>query len=266
MAYQVVHAAPQTEDFTALSAHQEQTPGTFFGGRPVLHFQCPNATVRITRPELDTQPDFAALLQTQTTASADELVEARGIDVWVTSRNLALWNTAASHGLEIPYPTIGLHAQDGNAVLLQLILSDQDATEDEDLQSLQLRIVPTTSDSIIVSEPSAEHESGAPGNGDSHPMSPEQRLYDAISACQELNPDPNPDDEDEGTDETIPGATGWITSENMAQFMDAEGNFRIPQDVDDPGEDGINGVADGQSSGHDLGNGAGTRRTAAEVD
>lgn len=47
-----------------------------------------------------------------------------------------------------------------------------------------------------------------------------------MNTCADLHPDP--DDGDDGADvfdETAPGATGWITAENMGDFMDADGNF-----------------------------------------
>lgn len=93
--------------------------------------------------------------------------------------------------------------------------------------------------------------------------SPAQQLYEAISACQELNPDPPSDDEEgEGFDETAPGATGWITSENMGEFVDEEGNFKMPEGVAVIGDEEESG---GRST-NGLGEGAGRTRTAAELD
>jgi nucleotide-sensitive chloride channel 1A len=90
----------------------------------------------------------------------------------------------------------------------------------------------------------------------------------AIGDCQELNPDPAQDDDsdaDEGGpafDETAPGATGWITSDNLHEFTDADGNFKMPEGVTVFGdqEDGEAGAAEG------LGEGAGRVRRANEVD
>jgi len=65
-----------------------------------------------------------------------------------------------------------------------------------------------------------------------------------------------------GFDETAPGATGWITSENMADFVDEEGNFRMPEGgMVIGGEDEMDG--DGEEGGAgSLGAGAGRRRGA----
>ena len=175
-------------------------------------------------------------------------------------RHLTLYSSAKQHGVQIPYPTITIHAQEGNAVLLELNLSDQN-TADEDLEFLQLRIFPTS-----ISKAASEQADDIQTNGNGSP-SPIKALYDAISACQELNPDPNPEgDEDEegGFDETAPGATGWITSENMADFMDENGNFRMPEGGTVIG--GEEEVYDGDGNADDLGAGAGKRRGADEVD
>jgi len=92
-----------------------------------------------------------------------------------------------------------------------------------------------------------------------------RQLYEAISACQELNPDP-PSDDEGGFDETAPGATGWITSENMAEFTDENGNFRMPEGMTVIGGEDEDVEVDGAAEVDGLGAGAGRTRTAAEVD
>ncbi|KAK4565913.1 hypothetical protein LTR86_003762 [Recurvomyces mirabilis] len=255
MAYETTRVAPRTSDFTELSVHQVQTPGTFFGGQAVLHLQCASSKLRIARDEIATQPDFSALGETTNDDGLD--VEIASIDVWVTSRHLTLWSTAKNIGIQLPYTTITLHAQDRDAVLLQLSLSDANTTADEDLESLTLHIVPNAAG---MSETTTSVEQDHP-NGNGHATSPQQRLYEAISACQELNPDPNPEgsDEEGAFDETAPGASGWITSENMGDFVDEDGNFRMPE-----GMTVVGGAEDEEVV--PLGAGAGTRRTAADLD
>lgn len=173
-----------------------------------------------------------------------------------------MWSSAKSKGVQIPYPTITIHALDGDAVLLQLTLSDQN-TADEDLESLQMRIMPSASGIDIQADTLTSEQNGeAHTNGNGTTPKPQQLLYDAISACQELNPDPDPDnDEGGGFDEMAPGATGWITSENMADFMDENGNLRMPEGATMVGgEEEVDGEVDV------LGQGAGRRRGADEVD
>ncbi|KAK4542263.1 hypothetical protein LTR36_006916 [Oleoguttula mirabilis] len=257
MAYEVLRAAPSAAGFTPLDEHLEQTPPTFFGAaKPVLHLHCPSAKLSISSADLASQPDFAALQPESIASSGDErnaLVEIRDVDVWVTSKHLTLFSNPKSHGIQIFYPTITIHAQEGNAVLLELNLSDAN-TADEDLEFLQLRILP---DAVATTA----HANGQ-ANGDSS-VPPVKALYDAISACQELNPDPNPEGDGEeggvgGFDETAPGATGWITSENMADFMDEDGNFRMPE--------GATLIEGDEEDVGALGAGAGRTRTADEVD
>ncbi|KAI7247029.1 hypothetical protein KC343_g1532 [Hortaea werneckii] len=259
--YETVTQKPQVEDFTPLDQHQEQTPQSFFAAKPVLHLQSPRATVAISKEDAEKNADFGHLASREEEA---ESISFKDIDVWVTSRYLVLWSPAAEKGLRIPYPTITIHAQEGQAVLLELNLSDSN-TADEDLEFIQLRISPTSTSGGSEAAADAGVNGHANGNSDATPV---KVLYDAISACQELNPDPNPEGDDEeeggvgGFDETAPGATGWITSENMADFMDEDGNFRMPE-----GATVIGGEEDGDGEGADgLGAGAGRRRAANEVD
>lgn len=139
-------------------------------------------------------------------------------------------------------------------MFLGLNLSDSN-TADEDIVFIQLRIIPTT---IEHHTPLSETDQGQQTNGDTTTSNPSQALFKAISDCQELNPDP-PEEGDEDFDETAPGATGWITSENMQDFMDENGEFRIPQGA------AVYGEEDGEVAGG-LGDGAGRTRTATEVD
>ncbi len=84
MAYEVIHTAPQTSDFTALSDHQDHTPGTFFGGKPVLHLHCTNAKLQMTQLELANNSDFAAL--SDCSNGWKEAAEITGMEFWITSR------------------------------------------------------------------------------------------------------------------------------------------------------------------------------------
>lgn len=140
MAYELISTSPAAQDFTPLSEHQEQTPGSFFAAKPVLHHYCSGATVELSEEDAATHPDFASL---SSDSSSEHNNRAALIEVWVTSKFLALFSQSKSRGIQIPYSTITIHAMDGGAVLLELNLSDPN-TADEDLQFLQLRIVPAT--------------------------------------------------------------------------------------------------------------------------
>lgn len=169
---------------------------------------------------------------------------------------LTLVSTSKAAAIQISYQTITVHAQEGSAVLLGLNLSDSN-TADEDLVFIQLRITPQ---SIETYEEEIEDSELPQTNGNGTQSSnPAQALFKAIADCQELNPDP-PEDEDDELDETAPGATGWITSENMADFLDENGELRIPQDATVVGEE------ESDQPSWPLGQGAGRSRTADELD
>ncbi|KAF2769723.1 hypothetical protein EJ03DRAFT_350996 [Teratosphaeria nubilosa] len=240
MAYECISDSPKSQDFTPLSEHQEQTPGIFFGGKPVLHLQL-GGSLKISTSELAFHSDFSLGIRSGDEGYGEEDVMIDEVEFWASSRHLTLYRSKSHVGIQIPYPTITIHAQQGNAVLLELSLSDAD-TADEDLDFLQVRLIPS------------------PESGNADQV---KQLYDAISAGQELNPDPDPDEDQEGGfDETAPGATGWITSENMADFMDEDGNLRMPE-----GATVIGGAEEEAETNGDggLGEGAGRRRGANEL-
>lgn len=143
--------------------------------------------------------------------------------------------------------------------MLGLNVSDAD-TPDEDLVFIQLRILPL---SIEKYEETAEDTEPQQPNGNSaNSSNPAQALFKAIADCQELNPDP-PDEGNEEDDETAPGATGWITSdsfERLQDFVDENGEFRVSQDETVEVEDGV------EEPTWPLGQGAGRARTADERD
>jgi len=151
---------------------------------------------------------------------------------------------------------------------MQLILSDAKNTADEDLETLEVHLTPTPSTSDTAPEESTTISGRT--------QTPAQQLYAAVSACADLHPDPSSDDDGEdgnedggveGYESAAPGAGGWITAENMAQFMDEDGNFRMPEHVAgagvaDAGEIGDEGEEEGLERG--LGMGAGRVRRAEE--
>lgn len=174
-------------------------------------------------------------------------------------------------------------ASDGDAnkapcVLLQLDLSDG-GDDDETFDTIQLTLIP----------PSSSTDLSSPAQEGATTRSEQEKLFDAITACQNLHPDPADDDEDDddedyadrivfesavdGSNEAIeglPGAfrgssngglpppmpgstTGWITAENVGEFFDADGNW-IGGGDEEEGKDG-----------EDLGEGAGRVRARDEL-
>jgi nucleotide-sensitive chloride channel 1A len=118
----------------------------------------------------------------------------------------------------------------------------------------------------------ADATSQAPADADAEPETPTKQLYEAVSACSNLHPDPvEPGDEDDdmedgakfisaedhegvfqlgdgGLPPPVDGSSGWITAENMDQFFDADGNW----------------IASGEPPSFPLGPGAGTVRAREE--
>lgn len=205
--------------------HQSQTPGTFFGGKPVLHCHSPGANLVVSIAqyeqtnalhELSTTPQDQGRSDIRPNgASTEDDVVISGIDVWVTSRTLILFSPSLSRGFSVAYPTIALHAigsyQSKPAVYMQLNLHDVEMTNsDDEIETLDLHVIPT--------EPDPSFTNGAP-----EASNPAMSLFHAMSACADLNPDPASPASD--TEDTIPGAGGWITSDNMHEFIDEDGNF-----------------------------------------
>ncbi|KAI9843419.1 MAG: hypothetical protein M1837_006445 [Sclerophora amabilis] len=149
MALEVIREAPSGDTFTPLSAHESQTPDSFYSGKPVLHYESHNAHAVVSKNTLDSFPLFSSLSgsvdasnsaginghRSGVAESADpsEQVVVSGIDVWVTSTcvcvsplsgpiaifcaaadymrsRLILYNASQSSGVSIPYPAITLHA------------------------------------------------------------------------------------------------------------------------------------------------------------
>jgi nucleotide-sensitive chloride channel 1A len=86
MALETTHTAPRVEDFTPLSQHQEQTPGTFFGGSPVLHLHSPGGQIKISPEDLETQSAIASLHDEAPSVDNDGQAMLGNVDVWVTSQ------------------------------------------------------------------------------------------------------------------------------------------------------------------------------------
>lgn len=107
---------------------------------------------------------------------------------------------------------------------MQLCLSDMQQTADEDLETLELLVTPSA-------PTPATTEATQERSEEQRTESSIIALYAAVSACADLHPDPDEDEEqgDAMDMDTAPGAGGWITSENMHEFVDENGEFRMPQ-------------------------------------
>ncbi|KUI57296.1 Protein LOT5 [Cytospora mali] len=287
-----IHNSPSLSDFTLLSEYQSTTPETFDGGKPVLHFHAAGAKAWLSKDQQSALPIFPAD-SLVFEGDSDEMVAQDDIELFVNSETLTIFNRKSSTGVQIPYPSIALHAMQHKAepttssdaeaetskapcILLQLDLSDGGA-DDETFDTVQLTLVP----------PPTSTDLSSPAHEGSTPRSEQEKLFDAITACQNLHPDPvDEDDEDDGEDYAdriifesnvdgssegieglpgvmrgstsgglpppMPGSSGWITAENVGEFFDEDGNW-------------IGGGEENGGDGEELGEGAGRVRGRDEI-
>ncbi|KAI9744145.1 MAG: hypothetical protein M1818_002297 [Claussenomyces sp. TS43310] len=246
-----IRTAPSLDSYTSLSDHQSQTPTSFFGAKPVLHYHATAGRALTGRDQISHLPIFGSSNDSAQGDGAAEDSQAsvmESVDIFVSSENLTLFNPSISTGISIPYPSISLHAiqrmpdpsdaaQEVQGLYMQLELSNPSHDEDEP-EIIDLTLLPPTS--------SSESSSAVI-----------QALFTAVSDCSNLNPDPrSQDDEDmEDGDERImfegsvgyqgigglpgvsqgvsngglpppfPGSGGWITAENVSEYFDEEGNW-----------------------------------------
>ncbi|KAI0872252.1 regulator of volume decrease after cellular swelling-domain-containing protein [Hypoxylon argillaceum] len=294
----VIKSRPSAEnDFLPLSEYQAQTPETFFEGKPVLYFHDESVKAWVSSDQYErlfffsktTADNLTSLNPTPPESHAldsedRQTREEKRVEVFVSSRKLTLFSANSGTGVEIPYPAVTLHAiknfkRAGDdsfkfaGVYMQLEFSDSNPDDDESFAPIELTLIPckADSDASVIDPLNAERTTA---------------LFNQISACSNLNPDPRneEDDEDEDGDEfnadhiifegsvdpgvaieglpgvlqgslsgglppPMPGSSGWITAENVNEYFDEDGNWI--------GDDGVSG---------ELGDGAGRVRGRDEID
>ncbi|ETN46405.1 uncharacterized protein HMPREF1541_00589 [Cyphellophora europaea CBS 101466] len=304
---EVIREAPKASTFVPLAEHQSATPASFYTGPPVLHYHSDRSKVIVLERDASGAALLEPLLQHASSAPGANTnggAETNGhgetsdieqkvledVDVWVTSDKLFLFSNVASTGLSIPYPSISLHAiqtlpsaASGEAptpsqgVYMQLMASNNDTLmqdpDDIEPESISLTIVPTASAPPQGMGSAAGATTAASGdeieNEEEPEQTPAQALFNALSNCSNLHPDPVEDEEEDGAQGSrliqsglaiplggegsglpppMPGSGGWITAENMHEFVDEDGNW-----IEDAGEE-----AAGEAP---LGPGAGTVRS-----
>ncbi|KPM36792.1 hypothetical protein AK830_g9776 [Neonectria ditissima] len=269
-----IRTPPVVGDFTALSEYQTQTPESFIGGKPVLHYHVAGAKAWIPKSQCgklalfpgDSSQKPSAPEGDSINGDAEELVE-QNVDIFVNSENFTVFSQQVEAGVSIPYPAISIHAvkQVGaqsqgtpiQAVWMQLEFSEG-GSDDDDFNTVELTVIPPRTES----DPN-----------------PARQLYEAMAACSDLNPDPNNDEDDEeddydrivfegsaeheaiegftgvlrgasngGMPAPMPGSGGWITADNVHEYFDEDGNWI------------------GQGGEEELGEGAGRVRARDEVE
>ncbi|KAJ3551794.1 hypothetical protein NPX13_g11273 [Xylaria arbuscula] len=302
----VIQKCPSAEtDFLPLSEYQSQTPETFFEGKPVLYFHDENIKAWVSDEKYEELCFFSKRSPEDLTSLKPTLPESHALDsddkntceekveVFVSSRKLILFSHNSSKGLEIPYPTVTLHAIKNlklhdkpdddtlakfSGVYMQLEFSDSAPDDDESFEPIELTLIPY------------KPGSGEEGDAALDPLNAERTnaLFNQISACSNLNPDPRNEDEDDDEDEfnadhiifegsvdegvaieglpgvlqgnnagglppPMPGSSGWITADNVNEFFDEQGNW-----IGDEGVSGELGDGAGRVRGRDEG-GAGRK-------
>lgn len=90
MTIEVINQPPAPDAFTSLAEHQSQTPGTFFGGKPVLHYQCASCSLVLFNEPEATASTFPLLRGGTSLANGDDIESPatkviRDVEVWVGS-------------------------------------------------------------------------------------------------------------------------------------------------------------------------------------
>jgi chloride channel, nucleotide-sensitive, 1A len=191
--------------------------------------------------------------------------------------------------VSIPYPSISLHAiqrlpdpndtaQEVQGLYMQLELEAEPSEYDDEPETVELTLLP----------PPPSQAQSDPTSTTQLPSDSVKALFEAVSACSNLHPDPVDQEDDEdmldsddrivfegnvrhegisglpgvsrgasdgGLPPPFPGSGGWITAENVNEFFDTEGNW-----IGGRGDEG------GDGEGEPLGEGAGRVRVRDEVD
>jgi nucleotide-sensitive chloride channel 1A len=176
---------------------------------------------------------------------------------------LILFSHSSGTGVEIPYPAVTLHAIKNfkrhdnsddssafSAVYMQLEFSDSSPDDDESFEPIELTLIPyknASNNELATIDPLNTERTNA--------------LFNQISACSNLNPDPrNGEDDEDSEDEfnadhiifegdieqevaieglpgvlrgsssgglppPMPGSSGWITADNVDEYFDKDGNW-----------------------------------------
>jgi hypothetical protein len=86
MALRHLNTSPKEDDFTPVQEHQQQTPDTFFGGKPVLYARYANLTLSIPTSKLQKDSAIARFTAITSDQAAPEESLIEDVEVWVSSR------------------------------------------------------------------------------------------------------------------------------------------------------------------------------------
>jgi len=76
-----IHAAPPLDSFTALADHQAQTPTSFYGTKPVLHYHAAGTRALAAASQLSKLPIFATVAEGQADGTGGAEPRANSVEV-----------------------------------------------------------------------------------------------------------------------------------------------------------------------------------------
>jgi nucleotide-sensitive chloride channel 1A len=79
-----ITTAPSSDDFTPLQEHQQQTPATFFGAKPVLYSHHAGLTISAPKASLQSDDAFANFSSEPEGASEDDVL-VNNVEAWVNA-------------------------------------------------------------------------------------------------------------------------------------------------------------------------------------
>ena len=76
-----IHAAPPLDSFTALADHQAQTPTSFYGAKPVLHYHATGTRALAARSQLSKLSVFATVAEGHADGTGEAEAQANSVEV-----------------------------------------------------------------------------------------------------------------------------------------------------------------------------------------
>lgn len=227
MEIEPLSTAPKESDFQSLSDYQSTTPASFFDGPTVLHHHSTLSTLSALRSSLLLHPALSSLSPpsppTNGSHPSDDAVTLE-VEIFTTSAALLIFSPSSSKGVRIPYRAISLHARQSTSLFLQLSLDDPRRVSDADLRVVDMTITPAGGEVEV------------------------EGMYDALSACADLHPDPAEDGE--GPEDDDLGSGGWITAESLAAEGGLGPGAGTRRGLEDDGEGEDEGEGEGETKWH----------------
>lgn len=85
-----IRTPPSEADFTPLTEYQAQTPETFFGGKPVLHYHAADAKAFVPIDECDVLPVFPKDSSSSPPSGPEAAALGAGAE-GLTEKRLGIW-------------------------------------------------------------------------------------------------------------------------------------------------------------------------------